>query len=161
MFDRFPMRMDCRGVQPVCDGPANKRDESKFSRLRFNWPRPAEHLPNARLCVDQSPENRTRFGVTTGTGLFLPLNRETASCHSGCRNMAGLPSGSARASGARGRKTSHREKENASPLRASEDCGFLSPFAFFKQPPARGLGVSFLSLFLFPSPSMPSPSHSA
>lgn len=38
------------------------------------------------------------------------------------------------------------------PGQHSEDCGFLSPFAFFEQPPVRGLGVSFLSLFVLLSP---------
>lgn len=157
-------------------------------------------------CLKRCDALRLRFWnlpsrLNRCAGSFSSLNRETASCHSGCRNLGGSPAGDAAANGARGRKTSHREKENVShsnvalvnlplfsqkkrvrrgqstrgqstvtehsnvmvdPMQGcgtgqhSDDCGFLSPFAFFESPRQGGWGfLSFPSLFCF---SLPTPS---
>ena len=60
-------------------------------------------------------------------GSFLSLNRETASCHSGCRNMGGSPSGDA-AGRVREELPTHRptRKENVSPLNDGVVCSLRS-----------------------------------
>lgn len=116
-------------VQPDWEVPQQTHENNlvlKTSRLG-----PAEHLPNMRSRVGRPLEHRIHLGVTALVENFSALNRETASCPYGRRNMVGPPSGGAGASGGAGQTDclTEREGKRQSPALDrphSEDCGFLS-----------------------------------
>lgn len=118
----------------------------EVSRLR-----PAEHLSNTCDCAGLPLWNLHRSRLTLAAVPFLlPLNRDTASCHTVRRNMVGSALADASARAARGQKTPQPTgKENVSPAPGGLRFSFLLDRLLSHSTERGEWGVSLCSWFCF------------